>query len=194
MSKILVIDAETTGVLYYRHSIHQLAGMVVIDDVVVEKFSFNILPHEKSEITDKALEIAGVTREQVMAYPHRTTQFNAFIALLNRYIDPYNPHDKFFILGFNNSWFDNEFIRNMFVLENDGSFGVYFFQNTLDAMILATQYLMPVRHTMPSFKLKRVALYLGIKVDESKLHDAIYDCELTWEIYKIVRGKTIDDW
>ena len=47
---------------------------------------------------------------------------------------------------------------------------------------------------MPSFKLRRVALYLGIKVDDSKLHDALYDCELTFEIYKIVRGKTIDDW
>lgn len=193
-TKILVIDVETTGVLYYRHSIHQISGMVVIDDVVQEKFNLFVRPHEKSEITDKALEIAGVTREQVMAYPHRTEQFNTFITVLSKYIDQYNPNDKFFILGFNNSYFDNEFIRNFFVLESDESFGVWFFQNTLDCMVLATQYLLPVRHLMPSFRLSRVAKYLGIAVKDESLHDAIYDCELTWEVYKVVKGKTIDDW
>jgi DNA polymerase-3 subunit epsilon len=51
--------------------------------------------------------------------------------------------------------------------------------------ILATQKLMEVRHTMKDFKLKTVAETLGIKIDESKLHDAMYDIELTWRIYKI---------
>lgn len=192
--KIIVFDCETTGVLYYRHSVHQLSGMIVIDDVIVEKFDIKIRPHEKSEITEKALEIAGVTLEQVMGYAHRSTQFHAFIAILAKYVDPYKPEDKFFLLGFNNSYFDNEFLRNLFILENDDSFGCWFFQNTLDAMVLATHYLAPVRHLMPSFKLARVAKYLGIAVKDENLHDALYDVELTWEIYKIVKGPNIDDW
>lgn len=192
--KLLVFDTETTGVLYYRHCIHQLSGMVVIDDVIVEKFNFFIRPHEKAEIDPQALKISEVTLEQVMQYPHRDVQHRAFKAILDKYIDIYNPEDKFFLLGYNNSWFDNEFLRNFLILQDDHSFGSYFFQNTLDAMILATQYLLPDRHKMPSFKLKRVAIWLGIQVDESRLHDGLYDAELTWAIYNKVKGKTIDDW
>lgn len=167
--------------------------MVVIDDVIVEKFNFFIRPHEKAEIDPQALKIADVTLEEVMQYPHRDVQHWAFKTILNKHIDIYNPSDKFFLLGYNNSWFDNEFLRNFLILQDDHSFGSYFFQNTLDAMILATQYLLHERHKMPSFKLKRVAIWLGIQADESRLHDGLYDAELTWAIYNKVKGKTIDD-
>lgn len=193
VEKLLVYDLETTGPLYYRHAIHQLAGMIVIDGVIMERFDLKIRPHEKAEITDKALEVGGVTLEQIMAYPHRSAQFHAFIAILSKYIDPYNPEDKFFLLGYNNSWFDNEFLRNFFTLESDESFGCWFWQNTIDVMIMATYYLMPDRHRMPSFKQKRVALWLGIPVDESRLHDGMYDLELAYAIYLKVKGPTIDD-
>lgn len=192
--KIIVIDTETTGTLYYKHYIHQLSGMIVIDDVIKEKFNFNIAPHEKALVDEQALKVSGVDLATIQSYPHRTTQFNAFKAILAKYVDPYNPTDKFFILGYNNSWFDNEFLRSYFTLEGSEDWGCWFWQNTLDAMILASYYLMPDRAKMPSFKLKRVAIWLGIKIDESRLHDAVYDCELTWAVYNKVKGKTIDDW
>ncbi len=194
MSRLLFFDLETTHVLHYRGCIHQLAGMVVIDDVVQERFSFNIKPHEKAEIDPESLKIAGVTEDQIQAYPHRTTQFKALIEILKKYVDPYKPETRFFLAGFNNSWFDNEFLRNFFTLEGDDGFSSWFWGNSLDVMVLASQYLLPVRHEMPSFKLKRVASYLGLTVDDSLLHESIYDCELTYGIYKIVRGKTIEDW
>jgi DNA polymerase-3 subunit epsilon len=37
---------------------------------------------------------------------------------------------------------------------------------------------------MENFKLKTVAQEMGIEVDESKLHDAKYDLELTYQIYQ----------
>lgn len=42
---------------------------------------------------------------------------------------------------------------------------------------------------MENFQLRSVAKYLGIEVDETKLHDAKYDIYLTLEIYKIVTQK-----
>lgn len=193
-NKILVFDTETTGLLYYRHCIHQLSGYVVIDDQVVEEFDFKIRPHEKAEIDPVALTTCGVTIEEIQAYPHRTTQFLAFRELLRKYVDQYDPMDKFFLLGFNNAFFDNQFLRNFFILEDDNSFGVFFWQNPIDCMVLASRYLIPDRHLMPSFKLHRVAKHLGISVDDSRLHEALYDVYLTFEIYKKVRGKTIDEW
>jgi DNA polymerase-3 subunit epsilon len=37
---------------------------------------------------------------------------------------------------------------------------------------------------MENFKLMTVARTLGIEVDESQLHDALYDVKLTKEIYE----------
>lgn len=36
---------------------------------------------------------------------------------------------------------------------------------------------------LPDFKLLTVCKYLGIPVDETKLHDALYDIELTRELF-----------
>jgi DNA polymerase-3 subunit epsilon len=39
---------------------------------------------------------------------------------------------------------------------------------------------------MPDFKLKTVAKEVGLVIDESKLHDAVYDVMLTRDIYKLI--------
>jgi DNA polymerase-3 subunit epsilon len=39
---------------------------------------------------------------------------------------------------------------------------------------------------MPDFKLKTVAGHFGTVVDETRLHDALYDIELTMNIYKAI--------
>jgi DNA polymerase III epsilon subunit-like protein len=55
-------------------------------------------------------------------------------------------------------------------------------------MILSAEYLKHRRPQMPSFKLHRVALELGISIDKSQQHEALYDARLTREIYQIVTG------
>lgn len=39
---------------------------------------------------------------------------------------------------------------------------------------------------MENFKLMTIAKHVGIEVDENKLHDAEYDIDLTYKIFKIV--------
>lgn len=195
MEKLLLYDLETTGTDYWRHAIHQLSAMAVINGQIVDSIDLRIRPHEKAHIDEAALKVGGVTLETVMLYPHRSDQFKAFIAFLNKHIDPYNPEDKFFLVGYNNAGFDDKFLRNFFILEDDNSFGCWFFNNSIDVMVLASHYLMPERHKMPSFKLHRVAKWVGVAVDDSKLHDGVYDLEITYKVYQIVKGKTInDDW
>jgi len=53
-------------------------------------------------------------------------------------------------------------------------------------MVLAAEHLKERRGLMADFKLKTVAQFLGIEIDESKLHDAVYDIKLTREIYKLI--------
>ena len=93
-----------------------------------------------------------------------------------------------YLVGYNNASFDNQFFRAFFTQNRDNYFGSWFWADTLDVMVLASNFLRDRRHEMENFQLKTVAKFLGVEVDETKLHDAEYDIYLTIEIFKIVTG------
>jgi DNA polymerase-3 subunit epsilon len=178
-------DVETTGINWRRCSIHQLSAWIEIDGVVVEKLNLLIKPHPKAEIEQTALDICKVTEEQIQAYSSMEGQFQVLLATLKRYVDPYSKGDKFFMVGFKNASFDDDFLKKYFELMNS-KFFFYFYANSIDVSCLAAQYLINIRSSMPSFKLHRVAKTVGIHVDEERLHDADYDVYLTREVYNTV--------
>ncbi len=187
--KLFYYDLETTGVLPYRHGIHQISGQITIDDVVREEFDYRVQPNPKAEITPEALAVCGVTKEQILAYPEMSIVYKDLIKTLSKYVDKFNKKDKFHLVGYNNASFDNPFFRGFWKQNNDEYFGSWFWADSIDVMVLASNYLMPVRSTMIDFKLSTVAKQLGIVVDDTKLHDAKYDIFLTSEILRIVNSK-----
>ena len=184
--KILFFDLETTGVLPGKHGIHQLSGEIVIDGETKETFDFKVRPNPKAENTQDALDIAGVTKEQILAYPPMETVFTQFISMLDKYADRFNKKDKFFLAGFNNASFDNQFLRGWFLQNGDKYFGSWFWSNSIDLMVMATPFLASKRAEMENFKLATVAATLGIEISEDKLHNASYDIYLTKAIFDIV--------
>lgn len=139
--KLLFFDLETTGTNPGRNGIHQISGQVVIDGIVKESFDFHVKPNPKAAIEDEALAVAGVTREQIAKYPAMGTVYRQFVAMLGKYVDKYNSKDKFFLVGYNNAAFDNQFLRGFFLQNNDKFFGSWFWANSMDVMVLATVYL-----------------------------------------------------
>lgn len=184
--KILFFDVETTGLSSYKNGIHQLAGLIDIDNVTKETFNIKIKPDPKLEIDPEALKVSNTTLEQLNSYPEESVSFKTFQDLLDKYVDRYNPDDKFFLCGYNNIRFDNEFLRKFFSRNGENYFGSYFWSNTLDMMALATPVLMEKRHKMENFKLSSVAKMLSINLSEDKLHDALYDVYLTKEVYNLI--------
>ena len=67
--KLLFFDLETTGTNPGRNGIHQISGSIVIDGKHIQDFDFHVQPNPKAIIEDEALKVAGVTREQILAYP-----------------------------------------------------------------------------------------------------------------------------
>lgn len=185
--KLLFFDLETTGTNPGRNGIHQISGQVVIDGIVKESFDFHVKPNSKAIIEDEALAVAGVTREQIAQYPAMGTVYRQFVAMLGKYVDKYNSKDKFFLVGYNNAAFDNQFLRGFFLQNGDNYFGSWFWANTIDVMVLATAYLAERRPEMENFKLSTVAKFLGVAVSDDSLHNAFYDIELTKAIYEIVK-------
>lgn len=181
--KRFYFDVETTGVKYTENAIHQIAIIIEIDGVEVATKDWKVRPFEGAIIEDKALEVGGVTREQIAKYPSQAKVFLDLINLLGSHIDRYDKLDKFHLVGFNNRYFDDRFLRAWFERENDFYFGAWFWSDSLDVMVLASQHLAHQRWSMKNFKLSTVAETLGVKVDADRLHDGLYDVQITKEAY-----------
>jgi DNA polymerase-3 subunit epsilon len=181
-------DVETTGTKSNKHSIHQLSGIVEADGVVAEEFNYKVRPHPKAEITKEAMSVCGKTEKEILAYPEISIVFVAFSNLLKKYVNPYEKTSKAWLIGFNNRSFDDLFLRMFFELNKNPYYNSWFWSDSIDVLCLASEYLMDRRTSMPSFKLKRVALELGLSVDENELHDALFDARITRDIYRIVTG------
>lgn len=188
----LFFDLETTGLNVKKHSVHQIAGLIEVDGKVVEKFDIKTRPHPKAELDSTALSICNKTEAELLAYPSMFVSYVRFKNLLGKYINKYDRKDKAFLLGFNNSHFDNTFLQAWFEQNNDVYFWAWFWKSEIDVMSLAAEYLIDRRPDMPSFKLKQVAIELGLEVQEGKLHDAFYDVYLTRQIYRIVTGEEVE--
>ena len=186
--KLVFFDLETTGTNPGKHGIHQISGQIVIDGVVKESFDFHVQPNPKALIEEEALKVGGVTREQILAYPPMQQVYHEFVAMLGKYVDKFNKKDKFFLVGYNNAAFDNQFLRGFFLQNGDVYFGSWFWSNSIDVMVLASAYLATRRPEMENFKLSTVAKTLGIVVNDDSLHDAMYDIELTKAVFDIVTG------
>lgn len=183
MSKILFFDLETTGLNPAKHGIHQISGKVVIDGVVKEKFNIHVQPNPQAIVEDEALQVAGVTREEIATYVPFNVGYRQFVSIIEKYVDRYDKSDKFFLAGYNVAAFDAPFLRVFFLQNGDKFFGSYFWSSTIDVMVLAAYVLMEERAQMENFKQDTVAKKLGIVVDDSKLHDALYDIEICYKIY-----------
>ena len=184
--KQLFFDLETTGLDHEKHGVHQLSGMIVINGEIKETFNFKVQPRAGALVSQEALAIANVTVDILRTYKPLQDTYNEFVAILSKYVDKFNKNDKFFLVGYNNASFDNQFLRSWFTANGDKYFGSWFWSNSFDVMVLATPYLAAKRASMENFKLLTVAKACGVQVDESKLHDADYDIYLTHEVYKKV--------
>lgn len=186
MMKLLFFDLETTGVRYWKNGVHQISGAAMIDGDIKEFFDYKVQPNPQAIIEDAALEVSGVTREIIAGYPKMEIVHTDITNMLSQYVNRYDKKDKFHLVGYNNSGFDDPFLRAFFVQSGDPYFGSWFWPDSIDVMVLASHFLMNVRAEMLNFKQSTVAKWLGIEVDEDKLHDASYDIELCIRIYQTI--------
>lgn len=189
--KKIYIDLETTGVDKDANGIHQIAGIVEMNDQQMEAFDFKVSPFPSDVINDEALKTSGVDREKIKQYQPPGLVFAKFKKLLEQYVDKFNPQDKFQFIGYNCMAFDDPFLRAWFKKNNENYYGSYFWWPCIDVATMAALHFMRVRGRMKNFKLMTVAKALGIDVDESQAHDGLYDIGITKQIYKFLDKNNI---
>lgn len=179
--KVFWFDVETTGLYGWKHDIIQLAYMVEIDRVIVDKGVFTMQPMNFGDAIDEgALKIHGMSREDLRTFQPAINGHQQIMSVLDKYINKSDKEDKFIPAGYNVK-FDMEFLQANFKKHNNRSFGSYFDYHYLDPMVLCNylRYLggLPV----PNVKLATVAAHFGIPL---QAHDAMEDIVATYTIAK----------
>lgn len=188
MSKLLFLDTETTGVDERYNALIQIAGIIEINGEVKETFTVTAKPYDSDKISEESLKVTGLTVETISGYNKPEDTYKYIITLFSKYIDKYNRNDKFQMIGWN-STFDDRFLRAFFRKNSDKYYGSFISWPALDLSTLAVFFLLHKRHELLDFKQATVARYLGIEVDTTKTHDALYDIELARKIYQELNSK-----
>lgn len=181
--KYLFCDLETSGLDPSRHAVIQLAGLIDIDGEVVEEFDFRMQPFPGQTLSNESLEINGVTLEQMKKFPKPMVVYNELMAVFNKHVSRFDKTDKFFLVGYNSN-FDDTFLRQYFKNCGDDFYGSFIWWPTIDIAPFAMEFLKEERAKFPDFKLGTVASAIGIEVDRTKTHNALYDSHLARKIYR----------
>jgi len=185
-----IMDGDEEDVKYYSKSIKSDVDSY-FEDIrsKVERFDIRLAPNPAATIEQEALDVAGVTLEQVQSYQPMEEGYRQLVGILSKYVNKFDKRAKMYLVGYNNAGFDNNFLRALFQQCGDKYFGSWFYPNCMDVYVMVTPFLMGVRNDMENFKLMTVARTMGIDIDENKLHDATYDIELTRDIFYRIIGK-----
>lgn len=177
--KKVFLDLETTGVTPGKHGVIEI-GAIIEANGEEKRFAHRVKPFSTDEIDDSALEIQGVSRESIQAFPEPPEVYLRFIRFLDMIVNKYDRKDKAFLIGYNVT-FDQSHLRAWFEKNGNQYFGSYFWFPAIDVAILAAHYLGEKRDELPDFKLGTVCRHFGIDLENA--HTAAADIEATRELY-----------
>ena len=186
--KYWFLDVETCGLNPKKNSIIQIASIFTDNDRYTREFEAFVAPIPGSEVDQKALEINEIKENELWGFAPAVQVLRDLKSVLKDYLNPYDKKDKFTLVGYNVR-FDDDFMREWFARLSDKWYGSWRFFPPIDVMNLAAEYLKEDREELPDFTLKTVAARLGITVEKERLHDALYDVELTRAMYRKLTEK-----
>jgi len=192
--KLFFFDVETTGLNSYSDKIWQLSYQIEIDRKLLGGGTLYATPGSDFKWSPKAKEmaetaVAGITQhaltldEWLDSSPSQEEMHAELCRALDNHVSKFDSADKFFSVGYNTN-FDYSFLYSFGRNVGDRYFpGSYICWPAIDvASLLALSN--PTGWTnLKTRKLADAAKLCGIELDESRLHNAQYDIELTRALY-----------
>lgn len=189
--EIMYYDLETTGLSPNQHGIIQFAGLLEIYGELKMELSYHVKPYPDDLLDGQALAVTGTTTEMMAGYDDPTDALNWIIERTSAHLSG-RRDDKIWLCGYNNAAFDDHFMRAWFLKagKDKWAFGNLFWNESLDMRIICGAALKSDRPKMPNFKLKTVCEHLGVTVDDTQTHKAMYDAELVRALSRKVKVST----
>lgn len=170
--KIVVMDTETGGLDASVHSLLQVGLMVCEDGKVLDKIRVNIV-HESYVVTEFAMKVNGIDLDT-----HTGHTPEQAVEIITSFIKKHftKPAQT---LG-HNVTFDVGFMKELFKsvgADYDNVFSYRLLDTSSIARFLVFAEIIP-----PRGKLGDLAKHFGIEFKDSDLHDALVDCEVTYQL------------
>jgi DNA polymerase-3 subunit epsilon len=166
--KILYIDVETTGLNPVKNGIHQIAGIIEINEKLIDTFDFKVKPFPDDIIVDNALKVSGTTREDLKNYYETEEVINMFMSIIHNY---FSDQEITYLCG-HNVQFDFNFVNEW--LRKFGIYGFSNFQQQICTKKMAQDK--QLEHGYKDNKLITVADHFGYNFNA---HDAMEDIKAT---------------
>jgi DNA polymerase III subunit epsilon len=178
MSKIFWFDTETTGLDPKIHGLTDLAVLIENNGDVIEEFSYVVKPGPDIVVDPKALEVQGKTMEDLNnGMPEMIVLVDLKSRLL-KHVDPFNPKQKFVQAGYRVE-FDDGFLRELFIRNEDKYYGSWFFNARIDVLTLVAICHAYQNFPVKNFKLSTMCEFFNIPIDA---HKAMNDIRATREL------------
>ena len=186
--KEFFVDVESTGTDPSMNGVWQIAGMIVSGEKFVP-FDYKAAPFKGDVIEPIALEMSGMTEEELFKLPHPIEVHKEFTKLLGAHVNKYDKLDKYLFYAYN-ARFDSDMLRAWFSKCGDKYFGSWFWTPPICVMATAAFHLAKERPAMANFKLETVMRWLGITIDgkDGEFHAADVDIAYTYKLAQYLRA------
>lgn len=162
--EFVVVDIETTGTDISSDKITEIGAVRIVNGVIVESFQTLIDPEVK--LSQKIIELTGITDEMLVGKPKIHEVYPDFIKFLGNSV--FVAH---------NADFDYRFLRNA-----GKDLGYYLENDYLDTLVISRK-LLP---SLPNHKLNTVCGYFNIEFRHHRaLSDAFATAEALIKLYKL---------
>lgn len=184
---LLFLDLETTGLDPEKHEVIELAGMLVVNNIVKEEFSLFFKPTNFDIIEQDALRTTGYTVEKLMALnDNPVVSLMGIDALLKKY-----GGNEIWTLAGQKTTFDRSFFNKFWARYQPANVrlfrNVFSFMN-VDLINIATTFHLSGVYTFENFKLDTILKTLGMEFDGNH-HSAIDDVKNTYKAYAFFMEK-----
>jgi len=173
--KTLFFDVETTGTRAETHDIIQFAGIIQQNDHF-EEFNFKIKPRNFDDIDQRALDVNGITKEQLEKYPEAQGVYKEIVTMFDKYINKFDRNDKFIVCGYNVR-FDINFLNAFFKKSGNEYLFSYLSPVHIDPYPVLQFMQGNGLIKIENLQLETVCKHFGIEIENA--HDAMADIEAT---------------